>query len=86
MRRIVLLAVAAALLGLVVGYLIFARTAAGYVSLKTLLRPSQGGLDDLVKAITGIHEVRRKVLVSGAAGAGVGLLIALAAIGTRRRR
>jgi len=86
MRKILALVIVGAILGLVAGYLIFARTQGGYLSLKTLLRTSRGALDDLVRTIGGIQRIRQNILVSGAVGAGVGLILAVVNAGGRRRR
>ena len=89
MRRTIVLIIVLAAVGLVVGYLIFARTEGGYVSLKALLRPTRHLLDELVKKVTGIETMRRNILISGAVGAGVGLVLGLATgrrPASRRRR
>jgi hypothetical protein len=78
MKRIILLLVVVGIIGLAVGYLIFARTASGYVSIQVLITPSKNVLDDLVKSVTGIKQIRRNILICGAVGAGVGLALGLA--------
>lgn len=85
MRRIIIAIIVVGVLGLVVGYLIFARTSNGYLSLKSLVSPSKNVLDDLVKAVTGIKKVRQNILICGAVGAGVGLVLGVVAGGSRRR-
>ena len=77
MKRIVVLLLIVGIIGLAVGYLIFARTSSGYVSIQVLLSPSKNVLDDLVKSVTGINQMRRNILLCGGAGAGVGLLLGL---------
>jgi hypothetical protein len=88
MRRTIVLIIVLAVAGLVVGYLIFARTEGGYISIKALLRPTRHILDQLVKKVTGIETMRRNILISGAVGAGAGLVLGLATGGrsSRRRR
>lgn len=83
MRRIIALLIIVAVIGLAVGYLIFARTSGGYVSLQVLLSPSKNVLDDLVRSVTGIKKMRQNILICGAAGAGVGLVLGLLAAGRR---
>jgi hypothetical protein len=85
MRRTIVLIIVLAAVGLVVGYLIFARTEGGYISLKALLRPTRHLLDELVKKVTGIETMRRNILISGAVGAAAGLVLGVAT-GRRRRR
>jgi hypothetical protein len=84
MKRIILLLVVVGIIGLAVGYLIFARTASGYVSIQVLITPSKNVLDDLVKSVTGIKQIRRNILICGAVGAGVGLALGLATSRGRR--
>jgi hypothetical protein len=82
MKRIVLLLIIVGIAGLVVGYLIFARTAGGYVSVQALFTPSSNVLEELVKSVTGIKKIRQNILICGAVGAGAGVILALM---TRRR-
>jgi hypothetical protein len=84
MKRIILLLIIVGIIGLAVGYLIFARTSSGYVSVQVLISPSKNVLDDLVKSVTGIKQIRRNILICGAVGAGVGLLLGLVTSRARR--
>ena len=61
--------------GLIVGYLVFARVAGSYVSLQALLTPAQSGLARFGRSVAGIPEIRRNILLSGAAGAVVGFVV-----------
>jgi hypothetical protein len=63
-------------LGLVAGYLIFGRVAGSYVPLQSLIMPAEGGLARFGQALRGIPEIRRNILVTGAAGAVVGAIYA----------
>jgi hypothetical protein len=84
MKRTVLLLLIVGIIGLAAGYLIFARTAGGYVSIQVLLSPSRNVLDDLVKSVTGIKKMRQNILICGAVGAAAGLLLGLVTSRTRR--
>jgi hypothetical protein len=84
MKRIILLLIIVGIIGLAVGYLIFARTAGGYVSIGVLISPSKNVLDELVKTVTGIKQIRQNILICGAVGAGVGLLLGLVTSRARR--
>ena len=84
MKRTILLLLIVGIIGLAVGYLIFARTASGYVSIGVLISPSKNVLDELVKSVTGIKQIRQNILISGAVGAGVGLLLGLVTSRARR--
>jgi len=75
MKRIILLLIIVGIIGLAVGYLIFARTSSGYVSIQALVSPSKNLLDDLVKSVTGIKKMRQNILICGAVGAGLGLVL-----------
>jgi hypothetical protein len=84
MKRAVLLLIIVGIIGLAVGYLIFARTSSGYVGIQVLVSPSKNVLDDLVKSVTGIKQIRQNILICGAVGAGVGLLLGLLTSRARR--
>jgi hypothetical protein len=86
LRRAIVGIVVAGALGLVVGYLIFARDSQGYLSLKSLLAPSQNVLDSLVKQVTGITKIRQNILICGAVGAGIGLIVGMVSGSGQRRR
>jgi len=68
-NTIVKLSLIGAVLGLVAGYLLFGRVAGSYVSPIELIAPSSDVFSRLGRAITGVEEVRRQVLVSGGVGA-----------------
>lgn len=71
-----LLSVAAfAALGLIVGYAIFGKWAGNYVSLKNLLSFGGNGLQSAFRSISGIEDMRNKILICGAIGAVVGVLL-----------
>jgi hypothetical protein len=86
LRRIILAIIVLGAAGLVVGYLIFARTTNGYLSLKSLVSPARNVIDDLVKNVRGIPQIRQSILICGAVGGGIGLVGAAVAGGGRRRR
>ena len=84
MKRTILLLIVVGLIGLAVGYLVFVRTPNGYVSIEVLISPSKNVLDELVRSVTGIKQIRQNILICGAVGAGVGLLLGLVTSRTRR--
>jgi hypothetical protein len=88
LRRIILAILVLGAAGLVVGYLIFARTPGGYLSLKSLLSPAKGleKLGELVKYRSDIPQIRQSILICGAVGGGIGLVGAAVTGGGRRRR
>ncbi len=86
LKRVILGIIVVGVIGLVVGYLIFARTSHGYLSLKSLLSPSKNVLDQLVKNVRGIPEIRQNILISGAVGGAIGLVLGAVTGRERRRR
>ncbi len=71
-----LLSVAAfAALGLIVGYAIFGKWGGQYVSLKTLFSFGDGGLQGAFRSISGLNDMRDKILLCGVAGAVAGALL-----------
>jgi hypothetical protein len=87
LRRIILAIIVLGAVGLVVGYLVFARKSdGGYLSLKSLISPAKNVLDDLVKNVRGIPQIRQSILICGAVGGGIGLLAGALTGGGRRRR
>jgi len=73
------LIVAFAMSGLIVGYLIFGKWGGEYVSLKTLFSFGGNGFQSALRSLSGIEDIRNKVLLCGVAGAVVGLLLAFKA-------
>lgn len=69
------LVLAFAMSGLIVGYLIFGKWGGEYVSLKTLFSFGGNGFQSAFRTISGIEDMRNKVLACGAAGAVLGLLL-----------
>jgi len=65
------------LIGLIVGYAIFGKWGGEYVSLQTLFSFGGNAVQGTFRALTGIENMRNKVLLCGAAGAAVGLVLAL---------
>jgi len=69
------LTVAFALSGLIVGYIFFGKWGGEYVSLKALFTFGGNGFQSALRSISGIEGMRNKILICGAAGAVVGLLL-----------
>lgn len=78
LRRIILFGVLLGAVGLVVGYLIFARGMGGeYVSISTLFQTPESVVGNLVDEATGVAEMRQNILIAGAVGLGLGVVAAL---------
>jgi len=63
--------------GLVFGYLIFGRMAGEYLSIESLIRPSQNVLQKLADSVLGIQRIRQNILISGGVGVAVGIVAGL---------
>ena len=66
-----------AALGLIIGYAIFGKLAGEYVSLNTLLSFGGNALQRAFESISGIENMRTRILLCGAAGAVIGVLLTL---------
>lgn len=64
-----------AALGLIVGYAIFGKWAGEYVSLKTLFTFGGNAFQRAFQSVTGIEDMRTRILLCGAAGAAVGVIL-----------
>ncbi len=62
-------------LGLIIGYAIFGKIGGEYVSLKTLFSFGDNAIHRAFLSITGIENMRTKVLLCGATGAVIGVLL-----------
>lgn len=63
-----------AVIGLIAGYIFFGKWAGDYVSLKTLFSFGGNRIESAFRSISGIDEMRNKILLCGAIGALVGSL------------
>lgn len=72
MKQIVTTAVVVGVLGLVVGYVIFARSGGSYMNPIDVFFPGSDLLSQIGDTISGGERIRRNVLLSGAVGAVVG--------------
>ncbi len=75
MNTIVKLSLIFGLIGLVAGYLLFGRVGGSYISPMELIAPSSDLFSRLGRAVRGVEEVRRQVLISGGVGALAGAAV-----------
>jgi hypothetical protein len=75
MKKNLLSIVAFAVLGLIVGYAIFGKWAGDYVSLKTLFNFGGNAFQRAFQSVSGIEDMRNKIMLCGVAGAVVGVLM-----------
>ena len=62
-------------LGLIIGYAIFGKLGGEYVNLRTLFSFGDNAIQRAFLSITGIENIRTKVLLCGAAGGVIGVLL-----------
>ena len=74
MRKLIIIVVLG-IIGPAVGYALFGKWGGEYVSLQRLFSFGGNSLQGAFRSISGIEDMRNKVLLSGAAGAVVGLLL-----------
>lgn len=81
MRNLIVLAVILGVIGLIVGYLIFARApvSGDLIEVKTLISPPDGLVGRVVEKVGNLAEIRRNILLCSAGGIvlGVGLSVVL---------
>jgi hypothetical protein len=73
-QRNVLSIAALTVFGLIVGYALFGKLGGEYVSLKTLFSFGGNALTRAFQSISGLEDMRNKILLCGVAGAVVGVL------------
>ena len=69
MKKNLLSIIAFAVLGLIIGYAIFGKWAGDYVSLNTLFSFGGNAFHRAFQSVTGIEDMRNKILLCGVAGA-----------------
>lgn len=82
MNRLLVFALVFGIVGLVAGYVAFARVGGVQLSVMALVRMERGVADRLVRSALQIEQIRRQVLLSAATGAVAGIVLSL--MGRRR--
>lgn len=77
MKRIIIYAVIFAVLGLVLGYLIFGRISGEYIEIRAIFTSSENILESIGRTITGLKEIKQNILISGGVGAVAGVIVGL---------
>lgn len=75
MKKTIVYIIVFGILGLIIGYLIFGRISNEYVSLKLIFGSSNNAFESFGKQITGLAKMKQNILISGALGAILGLVI-----------
>ncbi|MCF8232402.1 MAG: hypothetical protein K9J27_09445 [Bacteroidales bacterium] len=66
-----------AIIGLVLGYLIFGRIQGEYLALDTIFSSSENILESVGRNIAGLESIKQNILISGGVGALLGLIISV---------
>lgn len=66
-----------AIVGLILGYLIFGRISGEYVDISTIFHSSSGALESFGRKLAGITKMRQNILITGGVGAVVGYVVYL---------
>lgn len=74
MKKIVFILICA-LIGMAIGYALFGKIASHYVSVNSLLTFGGNALQNAWSSISGLTEMRNKILLCGAGGAVAGFLL-----------
>lgn len=77
MNKPVQLGVIFGVLGLIAGYLLFARVGGNYISPMELISAPTGFLSRMSRGVRGIEEIRQRVFIAGGVGAVAGVVVAL---------
>ncbi|MFW6138729.1 MAG: hypothetical protein ACOC7U_06125 [Spirochaetota bacterium] len=81
--KIIIYGILLGILGLITGYVIYGRIGGEYLEFDQVFNPPENILEDFAESITGVEKARQRILLSGAIGTAVGLIIG--AIRTRKR-
>lgn len=83
MRRIILFSIVLGVLGLFLGYFLFGKFAGEYVKITMLISPPENFFENITQKVAGIEEIRQNILITGAGGLVLGVLLSLF-LGKRR--
>lgn len=75
MKKTLTLIIVFAVIGLVIGYLIFGRIGGEYVSLNAIFGANSNALESFGRKLSGLTQIKQNILISGAVGAILGLVI-----------
>lgn len=79
MRNVLLLAIVFGVVGLVIGYLIFARVpmTGELIAIGNLIQPPEGLVGNIVSELAQFREIRRNILFAGGGGVIVGVILGI---------
>ena len=62
------------ILGLIIGYFIFAKSGDSYIAIRHLISGGNNIFEELGNQIRGVEEIRRKIVLTGAGGLIIGIV------------
>lgn len=75
MKKTITLALILGILGLIIGYLIFAKVGDSYIAIRHLIGGGNNFLEKLGNEIRGVDEIRSKIILTGAGGIILGIVL-----------
>lgn len=85
MKKIVIKTLLGGLIGLVTGYLIYARQNGQLVSIERVLFPARDTISNISDSISGLDSIRRNLLNSALIGAVTAAIVTILNLGQRSR-
>ncbi len=77
MKRTLLFIIIFAVIGLVMGYLVFGRISGEYIDIDLIFSNSENVIESFGRRIAGLKQMKQNILISGAGGALIGFIISL---------
>ncbi len=75
MQKKILTILILAIIGLVIGYLLFGKIGGEYIDVSTIFSNSGGDFGSFGRKLTGISKIRNNILISGGVGAVIGVVL-----------
>lgn len=77
MKKSVIYIVVFAIIGLIIGYLIFGRIQGEYLALNTIFGNSENVIESLGRKVAGLETIKQNILISGGAGVLLGFILSI---------
>jgi hypothetical protein len=75
MKKLIVLILVFAILGLIFGYLFFGKIGGEYLDLKFLFQSPENPLETFGRKVAGIEEMKQNIFISGGVGAVIGIIL-----------
>lgn len=66
-----------AIIGLIIGYLIFGRIEGEYLALNTIFSDADNVIESLGRKVAGLETIKQNIMISGGAGVLVGIILSI---------